>query len=593
MQIVGIDFGTSNIRIATWDSEGDLPPQSKLIGGQDTSAMPTVVALERQANGEIDVLTGEEADGLEDEDNHRIVIRNIKRIALSSDAYVQWHLNVRNAHESEAKWPPAWWSEEKRCVQAWGHEYPIWDLIGYILEEAFWRADIHGDYEWRAGCPVQADYDYRRSLAETLSRVTGNAGSPFHVIEEPLLFLTAARRLGDVREGSFLIYDFGGGSFDCALAEIGEQEELTIYGADGHPLLGGSDIDERLAKRLTYRGQTSLLRQAKEGLTAQSPSSTLQDGTMLTLDVLNSVLKEGKFAENSESVLRDAYVGAKTIWKRGEGPDDPPAGEILNRDRRQGKVRFVWQVKWAELANDVDCIILFGGPTRSPYFRECLEKLFGAAKIITAEDLLQGVEDAAITGASIGACYFWESSPSHGSLIPSYVNRLPVNVVLEDKQSGDKVEYASFDHFTKSARHTFEAFLSERSLPVVRGDLSQGERYELTVSYPNIDGTEVLIPTAAIGGTTQERQFVDRFISTELIESCVKLVIDRFGQVAVQQEPKNSPAKVEVIIEDPPWQTDQQRRFLEEKLEQDKKYRGEETARIHSSIQRRLHPDHN
>ena len=593
MQVVGIDFGTSNVRIATWDSEGDLPPQPKLIGAQDTPAMPAVVALERRDNGEVATLVGEEADGLEDEDNRRIVIRNIKRIALSSDDYVQWHLDARNTHEAAAKWPPAWWNAERRCVQAWGQEYPVWNLISSILEEAFWRADIQGEYEWRAGCPVHSDYDYRRSLAETLSRVTDNDGSPFHVIEEPLLFLTAARRLGDLREGTFLIYDFGGGSFDCALVELKESDELLIYGADGHPLLGGSDIDERLARKLNYTGQTNLLRQAKESLTADIPAASLQAGIVLTLETLGSVLKEGKFVEKSESVSRDAYIVAKTLWNRGEGPDDPPAGEILYRDRSPGTVRFVWQMNWGDLANDVDGFILFGGPTKSPHFRECLEKLFGADKILAAEDLLAGLQDAAITGAGIGACYSWDSSPSHSSLMPSYLNRLPVGVVLEDKHTGDKVEYAPFDHFTKSARRAFSAFLSERSLPVIQGDLLQGKRYELTVAYPNSEGTEVLIPTTSVDGSTQERQFVDRFINTNLIDSSVKLVIDRFGQVAVQQQSQTSSAKIEVIIEDSPWQTEQQRQYLAAKLEQDKRYRNEVTAKIHSNTQRRVHPDHN
>jgi hypothetical protein len=164
---------------------------------------------------------------------------------------------------------------------------------------------------------------------------------------------------------------------------------------------------------------------------------------------------------------------------------------------------------------------------------------------------------------------------------------------MEDKQTGDKVEYAPFDHFTKSARRAFDAFLSERSLPVIQGDLLRGGRYELTVAYPNTDGTEVLIPTTAVGGSTQERQFVDRFINTKLIDSSIKLVIDRFGQVATRQESQNSAAKIEVIIEDPPWQTEQQRQYLEEKLGQDKRFRQEVKARIHSNIQRRVHPDHN
>ena len=594
MQVVGIDFGTSNVRIATWDSEGDLPPQPKLIGAQDTPAMPAVVALERQDNGEIFVLTGEEADGLEDEDNRRIVIRNIKRIALSSDEYVQWHLAVRNAHEAEAKWPPAWWNAEKSCVQAWGQEYPVWNLIGNLLEEAFWRANIQGVYEWRAGCPVHSGYDYRRSLAETISRVTGIVGYHYNIIEEPTLFLTAARLLGELREGSYLVYDFGGGSFDCAVVELRESDELLIYGADGHPLLGGSDIDEGLdstLKELGYNVQFSLIRQAKESLNSSSPTYPIQNGPTLTLDDLNTVLKSGKFANKSVMVMRDAYICAKTLWSRGEGHDAPPVGEVLHRDG--GRSRFVWQLGWEDLEDDVDGIILFGGPTKAEYFREYVERVFGPDKVTAAAELLGGVPDAAITGASVGACYSWESTSTHTSVVASYVNRLPVSVILEDKLTGEKAEYTPFEHFTKSPRRAFDAFQSEKSLTIIQEDLFQDGRYELTVAYPNSDRTEILIPTTSVDGSTEERLIVDRFIDTKLIDSSVRLVIDRFGQVALQQESQASSAKIEVIIEDSPWQTEQQRRYLVEKLEQDKKYRQEVTARIHSNSQPRVHPDHN
>ena len=77
MRVVGIDFGTSNVRISTWDSDQDLLPEPKLIGHQpattisqvgdpDTTTMPAVVALRREQDGEVTVIVGEEADVLND-----------------------------------------------------------------------------------------------------------------------------------------------------------------------------------------------------------------------------------------------------------------------------------------------------------------------------------------------------------------------------------------------------------------------------------------------------------------------------------------------------------------------------------------------
>ena len=62
MRIVGVDFGTSNVRIAAWDSDrADVTPQPLRIGQADASTMPAVVAFQRQARGTVTTLVGEDA----------------------------------------------------------------------------------------------------------------------------------------------------------------------------------------------------------------------------------------------------------------------------------------------------------------------------------------------------------------------------------------------------------------------------------------------------------------------------------------------------------------------------------------------------
>ena len=122
MQIVGVDFGTSNVRIATWDDESQLAPRSILIGkGEGAATMPAVIAFQRDAPP----LVGEAADELTDgADADTVVVRNIKRWALTSDLYVDSHLK-----EISKVTPPCWWNEETRCVKAFGEEFPVWDVI--------------------------------------------------------------------------------------------------------------------------------------------------------------------------------------------------------------------------------------------------------------------------------------------------------------------------------------------------------------------------------------------------------------------------------------------------------------------------------
>ena len=117
MQVVGVDFGTTNIRIATWDSERpEVIPESRLIGQGDTSAMPAVIALQRQPDSSVVTIVGEDADILED-DPDTVVVRNIKRWALSDDPYVRWNLESRGTPRDY------WWTRNPRPLRLWAKCY--------------------------------------------------------------------------------------------------------------------------------------------------------------------------------------------------------------------------------------------------------------------------------------------------------------------------------------------------------------------------------------------------------------------------------------------------------------------------------------
>ena len=131
------------------------------------------------------------------------------------------------------------------------------EAIRLILDapsgQAFRRANVTGEFEWRTGCPVHANLEYRSELAGVLAEF-GGINNVTSVIEEPVLFLALAQRRGALEPGSYLVYDLGGASpptsFDCALAEVEENGQVTVYAAHGHPLLGGVRIDELLRESL-------------------------------------------------------------------------------------------------------------------------------------------------------------------------------------------------------------------------------------------------------------------------------------------------------------------------------------------------------
>lgn len=502
MQIVGVDFGTSNVRIATWDSESQPYPVSLPIGPSDASTMPAVIAFQRDAPP----VVGQNADVLTDNAD-TVVVRNIKRWALTSDIYVGSHLQVNGVQ------PPGWWNHNTRCVATpWGESFPVWDVIRQILQEAFRRAgprlaELGDQFQWRAGCPVQSDLEYRSRLAETLSEFGGNNKVTW-VVEEPILFLALAHHLEALRlGGSYLVYDLGGGSFDSALAEVSDDGRMTVYASQGNPTLGGTLIDEQLANRLGYTGRPDLLRIAKEQLDPQDNPTVPVDNWTLSVSDLENTLKEDRFLGKTHVAMREAYISAKVVWKY--DANAPTLGYSVMPSCRLEQMP-------AALAKDLDAIILCGGPSKSPYIRARMKEFFGDTLVVTAEDLIPNeVPDPELTGLSVGACY-----AAGGNYTPTYIRRLPARISLTDTITGDRQEYQPYQHFSYLNVFDPEVPFISRCLTLPAQEDPNG-RYELIVA--GLDGeiyASKVVDWKSARSANQPRS--------------VYLIIDRFGQIGIQ-----------------------------------------------------------
>ena len=541
MQVVGVDFGTTNVRVATWDSnQPDVPPQPHLIGDGDSYNMPAVVAFQRRPGGAVTPVVGQDADALRDGPD-TVVVRNIKRWALSDDPFGTWHLKGGKVER------PYWWNHETRSVDALGQQHPVREIMRLILVEAIHRAGISGDFEWRAGCPVHASLGYRSELAGVLSEF-GGSSKVAHVVEEPILLLALVQRLRTIAPGSYLVYDLGGGSFDCAIAEVGEDGQMTVYASHGHPLLGGAMIDDLLAKMLDYQeGDQKSLRTAKELLGPSSPEQNVDVVINLSWRELEETLDLAKFPGRTLAAMREAYISAKVLWKRAEG--ESPIGVIPSL--RLGDAPRAFR-------DDLDAIILFGGSTKSAYFRERLEADFGVGKVKMAEDLVPPeIPDANSTSLSAGACYLVEESYS-----PLYVNRLPARVTLEDTATGDRVGYEPYQHFASNFNPA-DSFYSER-LPE-RGGANAS--YELTIA--DSDGNN----------SNSKLVDFDRAGASNAANRSPRLVIDKFGRIGIED---NGPPWIEV--ESPSWQTERQREFLQTIMDRQQEFARSERQRIHNLV---------
>jgi actin-like ATPase involved in cell morphogenesis len=104
---------------------------------------------------------------------------------------------------------------------------------------------------------VPATYDaHRQSLIEKAMR---SAGVPkVHLVPEPVAALVSAVRGGQLpEEGTLLVFDLGGGTFDTSVVRI-EGTQQHVLGARGLPDFGGTDIDLLIQQDFAQRAVEQL-----------------------------------------------------------------------------------------------------------------------------------------------------------------------------------------------------------------------------------------------------------------------------------------------------------------------------------------------
>ncbi len=181
-----------------------------------------------------------------------------------------------------------------------------------------------------------------------------------------------------IQNGVFLVYDFGGGTFDVSVLRCTEGA-FEVLGISGNNLLGGDDIDaalaEELQRRLLLEGYAMKL----------DPKNDPEDS--LRFDQLKLLAESVKIALSpaSEFVLRDTRMLDKTgasvnidmMFERYEIEQImrpivertiPYCFDALERAQKRAGITLA----------DVDAIILAGGTTHIPLVREIVRDKFCA-----------------------------------------------------------------------------------------------------------------------------------------------------------------------------------------------------------------------
>lgn len=306
---VGIDLGTTNSLVATVRS-------GSAVCLPDSDGHTTLPSVVRYLDGEVEVgknaLSAQKTDPLNTVSSaKRLIGRTLTDLAQEAQ-YLPYRftpnervveLNTRQG----AKTPIEVSAEILKVLKSRAEETLGGDLVGAVIT-----------------VPAYFD-DAQRQATKDAARLAGL--NVLRLLNEPTA-AAIAYGLDNASEGTFVVYDLGGGTFDVSVLQL-TKGLFEVKATGGNSALGGDDFDHRLFCHLLEQNNLSklneqdsqlllsLVRTAKEKLTTQTEAvieTTLSDGhkihTVITRQEFHNLTQNlvQKTIEPVKQALKDAGV---------------------------------------------------------------------------------------------------------------------------------------------------------------------------------------------------------------------------------------------------------------------------------------------
>ena len=306
---VGIDLGTTNSLVATVRS-------GSAVCLPDSDGRATLPSVVRYLDGEVEVgknaLSAQKTDPLNTISSaKRLIGRTLTDLAQEAQ-YLPYRftpnervveLNTRQG----AKTPIEVSAEILKALKSRAEETLGGDLVGAVIT-----------------VPAYFD-DAQRQATKDAARLAGL--NVLRLLNEPTA-AAIAYGLDNASEGTFVVYDLGGGTFDVSVLQL-TKGLFEVKATGGNSALGGDDFDHRLFCYLLEQNDLSklneqdsqlllsLVRSAKEKLTTQTEAvieTTLSDGhkihTVITRQEFHNLTQNlvQKTIEPVKQALKDAGV---------------------------------------------------------------------------------------------------------------------------------------------------------------------------------------------------------------------------------------------------------------------------------------------
>jgi molecular chaperone DnaK len=349
-KVIGIDLGTTNSVVAIM--EGGEP--KVIINEEGSRLTPSVVAFTKDG----EVLVGQTAK--------RQAITNPENTIFSIKRFVGRRYNEVQGEIKTVPYKVVADQEGNVRVDIRGKQYTPQEISAFVLQKLKKSAEAYlGQTIEDAVITVPAYFnDSQRQATKDAGRIAGL--NVLRIINEPTAS-ALAYGLDKKKDETIAVYDFGGGTFDISILEVGDNV-VEVKSTNGDTHLGGDDIDQLVIDWIVTefkkdqgidlsKDRMALQRLKEAGERAKIELSTAVETEInlpfITADSagpkhLNMKLRRAELEKLADSIIQ------KTV-------------EPCKRAMEDAKLDF----------SKIDEVVLVGGSTRIPKVQEVVKGFFG------------------------------------------------------------------------------------------------------------------------------------------------------------------------------------------------------------------------
>ncbi|HZI50511.1 MAG TPA: molecular chaperone DnaK [Terriglobia bacterium] len=349
-KIIGIDLGTTNSVVAVMEG-GEPVVIANQEGGRTT---PSVVAFTKSGER----LVGQVAK--------RQAVTNAENTVYSIKRFMGRRHDEVNEEMKMVPYKVVRSSNGDARVEINGKESSPPEVSAMILQKLKTAAeDYTGQKIEKAVITVPAYFnDSQRQATKDAGRIAGL--DVLRIINEPTA-AALAYGLDKKKDETIAVYDFGGGTFDISILEVGEGV-VEVKATNGDTHLGGDNIDQRIIDWIIEefrkdqgidlsKDKMALQRLKEAAEKAKCELSTVQESEItlpfITADASGPKHLNLKLTRSKFEVLVD------DILQRTAGPCKQALSDAGLKP------------------GDIDEVVLVGGSTRIPKVQQIVKDLFG------------------------------------------------------------------------------------------------------------------------------------------------------------------------------------------------------------------------